>query len=70
MDPDDLFQVWSSSDGEVMRIVGSDFTFCLFDLRDEQFTGTFELQGKDHIPGDMRTHYLNASEMGFWKRIT
>lgn len=71
MDPDDPFQVWSFCDGQIVCIVGSNFTFCLHDERDLESVGKLEIKDeKNHLPGDMRGHYTSASEMGYWKRIT
>ncbi len=69
MDPDDPFQVWSFCDGQIVRVIASDFTICLYDETEPETIGVMELHDEQCLPGDIRGHYRNTSGL-YWKRIT
>lgn len=66
---DDLYQVWSFCDGQIVRIIASDFTICLYDETESEAIGVMELHDEQqHLSGDIRGHYRNTSG-AYWKRI-
>jgi hypothetical protein len=67
MNDDDLLQLWSYCDGEIVRLVAQDFTYCVVNLGDPSEDGHFDVRNVHTLDGDFRYHYRRASKL--WKRI-